>query len=101
MIPYAEALTAERRLVILQLLAQGDGHANERVIMVGLRAMNHRTGVDEAWVREQLRWLAKAECVTTDLAGDNTMLVQLSQRGALVADGSVRCDGVARPLFGT
>lgn len=101
MIPYSEALTAERRLVILQLLVQGEGHSNERVILIGLRALNHRAGVDADWVREQVRWLKKADCLTTELADDNTMLVHLTERGASVAEGSIRCAGVARPPFGT
>ncbi|MBI1407311.1 MAG: hypothetical protein GC145_14450 [Caulobacter sp.] len=97
---YAEALAAERRLCILQLLVEGRGRSNERVVQIGLKARGHWAGIDDAYVREHLRWLVKAECVTTSLSDDHTMLVSLTDHGAAVAEGRIACQGVAQPPFG-
>lgn len=97
---YAEQLLADRRLCVLRLLLDQDGCANDRVLELGLLGLGHRANLDRAYVREIVRFLETADCVTVELFQDKVMVAHLTERGALVAQGRIRCEGVARPSFG-
>lgn len=97
---YAEELKADRRLCILRLLLEQEGSANDRVLEIGLLALGHRAGLDRAYVRDLIRFLETAACVTVEMFRDTVMVANLTDRGAAVAEGRIRCEGVARPSFG-
>lgn len=97
---YAERLDADRRLAILQLLVQDEGHSNESVIEVGLLDLAHRRGVDRAYVRDQLRTLEKAGAIRLEFYRDTVMVAHLTERGVAIADGRVRVDGISKPALG-
>lgn len=97
---YKEQVTADRRLAILELLMQDHGAGNERVIEVGLTSLGHRVGVDRAYVREQIKFLETAGCVTVDLFRDTIMVATITERGAKVSKGFITVDGVTQPTPG-
>lgn len=97
---YREQVTADRRLLILELLMQDHGMGNEKVIEAGLTSLGHRVGVDRAYVREQLKFLETAGCVTIDLFRDTIMVATITERGAKVSKGFITVDGVTQPTPG-
>lgn len=97
---YKDALNADRRLILLDLLLQDGGMGNERVLEAGLDQLGHRIGVDRSSVREHLRFLETAGCVTIDLFRDTIMVATITERGVKVARGNITVDGVAKPIIG-
>lgn len=97
---YKEQVTADRRLSILELLMQDGGMGNERVLETGLTSLGHRVGVDRAYVREQMKFLETAGCVTIDLFRDTVMVATITERGAKVSKGFITVDGVTQPTPG-
>ena len=100
MTTYAEEILADRRLVMLRLLLEDEGCANDKVLEVGLRAVGHRVNVDRDYVRDQMAWLNEARCIRIEYAKDRVMVAHLTDRGAAVARGDLRVEGIARPSFG-
>ncbi|WEK38668.1 MAG: hypothetical protein P0Y50_08890 [Candidatus Brevundimonas colombiensis] len=97
---YQDDVTADRRLLILELLMQDHGMGNERVIESGLTSLGHRVGVDRAYVREQMKFLETTGCVTIDLFRDTVMVATITERGAKVSKGFITVDGVTQPTPG-
>ncbi|WP_439532052.1 hypothetical protein [Polymorphobacter sp.] len=94
---YSDRLSSERRRSILALLVQDSGRGNERVLFQALRSLGLGTGLEQAGVREQLQWLAARDCLTTRMFDDTMMVAEITDRGRLVADGSLSIDGIAPP----
>jgi hypothetical protein len=94
---YSDRLATERRRAILALLVQDSGRGNERVLFQALRALGLGTGLEQADVRALLRWLGERDCLTTQMFDDTLMVVQITDRGRLVVDGSLSIDGIAPP----
>ncbi|HVJ53466.1 MAG TPA: ArsR family transcriptional regulator [Aliidongia sp.] len=96
---FADLLQADRRLVILRLLAQSPGSAaNSSIIATGLAELGHRISRD--LVATELAWLAEQRLVTTETveAGMKSIVVAtLTERGLDVQDGRVTVPGVKRP----
>jgi hypothetical protein len=101
MTTYAEELEANRRLCMLRLLLEQEGSANDSVLEIGMKAMGHRLGVDRAYVRAMVRFLETAMLVRIEILRDVVMVAHITDRGANVAQGHQRCEGVARPAFGS
>ena len=97
---YKDLIDADRRLVILDLLMQGGGMGNEKVLESGLEQLGHRVGLDRAAVRSHLKFLETAGCVTVDLFRDTIMVATITERGAKVQKGNITVDGVATPTPG-
>lgn len=97
---YKDLVDADRRLVILDLLMQGGGMGNEKVLETGLEQLGHRVGLDRASVRAHLKFLETTGCVTVDLFRDTIMVATITERGAKAQKGNITVDGVATPTPG-
>ncbi|CAM5787493.1 ArsR family transcriptional regulator [Ottowia pentelensis] len=88
-------LTADRRLVVLRLLAGSTGYqANAYIIEAALGDMGHQVSGDR--VAADLAWLAEQGLLsTTSVAG--VTIAHLSPRGHDVAFGKAIVPGVKRP----
>lgn len=95
---YEEDLKANRRLCILKLLLEDEGHSNISIIDMGMKALGHRVGVDRAYIADQLAHLAEQKCVVLEEVKGVT-IVELTETGANVARGFAKAEGVARPSF--
>ncbi len=92
---YAEKVTADQRLRILQALAQDNGYShNEHVLASLLDNLGHAISGDK--LRTELLWLAEQGLL--EVGGVSGMMVAiLSIRGHDVATGRATAPGVARP----
>lgn len=98
MATFKEKLNADRRLLILQLLAEdGDYSHNEHVIADGLQMYGHAIG-REVLIAD-LHFLAEIDLIATSEVGATTV-ARLSTRGLDAARGRVNVPGVARPRPG-
>lgn len=95
--PYSNFLRADMRLVILRSLAELPSYrANSSVLHTVLQHWGHEPSRDQ--VKTELRWLEEQALVSIDSIGDGSvLLVALTERGADVAAGRARVDGVKRP----
>lgn len=95
--PYSNFLRADMRLVILRSLAELPSYrANSSVLHTVLQHWGHEPSRDQ--VKTELRWLEEQALVSIDSIGDGAvLLVTLTERGADVAAGRARVDGVKRP----
>lgn len=94
---YANYLSEDRRLVILRILAEMPTYrANSSVLHTVLQEWGHEPSRDQ--VKTELRWLEEQQLVTLEDVGDGAVLLaKLTERGADVAAGRARVDGVKRP----
>ncbi|HEJ2039549.1 TPA: ArsR family transcriptional regulator [Pseudomonas aeruginosa] len=94
---YANYLSEDRRLVILRILAEMPTYrANSSVLHTVLQEWGHEPSRDQ--VKTELRWLEEQQLVALDDVGDGAVLLaKLTERGADVAAGRARVDGVKRP----
>lgn len=88
-------LAADRRLVILRLLADSSGYAaNEFIVQAILADLGHEVGGDK--LRTELAWLAEQGLLSTAMVG-GVQIATLSARGLDVARGRALVPGVNRP----
>lgn len=94
---YANYLSEDRRLVILRILAEMPTYrANSSVLHTVLQEWGHEPSRDQ--VKTELRWLEEQQLVTLeDVGAGAVLLAKLTERGADVAAGRARVDGVKRP----
>lgn len=92
---YPDLVAADRRLVILRVLADSIGYTcNEHLLGSLLESFGHAVSRDA--LRTELAWLAEQGLVTTrEVAG--VTIAKLAPRGADVAAGSAHVPGVKRP----
>jgi len=95
-----EAILAERRLALLQLLIASGGRSNDGTLTTAMREIGHRQSLDQAGVREMLRELAERDCVGLDMVRDTVMVAKITERGRMAAAGDVEIGGVASPNMG-
>lgn len=93
-----EVINADRRLVILRLLAEYKGSLNSSALEAGLR--EYHGYIDRAMVRDDLKWLELRGLVTTEELGRDVLDVDVTAEGERVAEGRARVEGVARPSKG-
>lgn len=92
---YRETLAADRRLVILKLLARSPAYtSNEHTLHAALPAFGHDVGLD--LVRAELAWLDEQGLLSTDSPA-GVALARATQRGLDVAAGRSQHPGVKRP----
>jgi len=92
---YAALLAADRRLVILRILADSAGFCcNEHLLISLLEALGHVVSHDA--LRSELAWLEEQLLVSSQEVG-GVSIARLTQRGADVACGRARVPGVKRP----
>lgn len=96
-IPFAERLRADRRLVILRLLAEQVSYkANSSVLTMAMDHFGHTVSRDQ--VKTELLWLEEQSLVgVEDLAPADIFVARLTARGLEVARGLAVVHGVARP----
>ncbi len=94
-IHFADLLTSDLRLVILRLLSEDQGYAlNDSVLRSALASFGHTVSRDR--VRTELRWLEEQGLVANREVA-SVLVANLTGRGADVASGAARVDGVKRP----
>ncbi len=92
---FAELITKDMRLVMLRCLAEDPGYAlNESLLQTALELFGHHAGRDK--VRTELRWLEEQGLVTIEAVA-GILVATLTGRGADVAEGRSRIDGVKAP----
>lgn len=92
---FTKLLSADRRLVILKLLAQSDDYsANQYLLHAAMPGFGH--SISEDTVRVELDWLAEQGLVTTETIG-GIVVAKLTGRGEDVQAGRARVTGVKRP----
>jgi len=95
MTAFIQLLAADIRLVLLRLLNEGTGYAlNDSILRAALAEYGHNLSRDR--VRTELRWLEEQGLVTLETVG-TVLVATLCARGADVATGAARVDGVKRP----
>lgn len=93
---YADLVAADRRLVILRILAESIGYTcNEHLIASLLESFGHVLSRDA--LRTELAWLEEQRLLTVqDVAG--VTIAKLTARGADVAADRAWVPGVKRPV---
>ncbi len=95
---FAAILAADRRLVLLRLLAEAPGYsANAYLLQNALGAFGHHVAADA--LRAELVWLATQGLVDIDTLAE-TVIATLTEQGLDVAAGRTAHEGVKRPLPG-
>lgn len=95
---YSEHVDADRRLVILRVLAESAAYTcNEYLIGSMLDGFGHVVGADR--VRTDLAWLAEQGLIEVRDTAD-VQIATLTQRGLDVANGRAVVPGVKRPAPG-
>ena len=94
---FAQHLRQDQRLVLLRILAEMPTYrANSSVLHTVLNERGHEPSRDQA--KTELRWLEEQQLVTIEDIGEGAVLLaKLTERGADVAAGRARVDGVKRP----
>lgn len=89
-------VTEDRRLAVLRLLNDQQGYSlNESVIHDALKHLGH--AVPRAIVRDDMTWLEERQLLSIEVVADRVWVATLSERGADVATGRSRVEGVKRP----
>jgi hypothetical protein len=97
---FAEHLAEDRRLVILLLLIEAQGVANESVLRSGLEAIGHISGLTRERLREDLQFLEECGCIRQQWYGDKVVVAHLKKRGTEIAQGRIIVEGIKRPSIG-
>lgn len=92
---YTEMINEDRRLVLLQALAQSPDYALRETVLVRLLA-GERLAIGTDALRAELRWLADRGLVDIEFH-DEVQAARITVRGIDVANGHVLVDGIARP----
>ncbi len=90
-------LAEDRRLVILRLLKEAGGSANDSVLEVGLQQLGHRRGLTREVVRTEIEWLKARRLVTVEMVKDTIVVASITERGLHVAGGHEEVAGVKQP----
>lgn len=92
---YTKLLDEDRRLTILQLLAESSGYkANQYLVQSALDTFGHEVSMDR--VKGDFAWLAEQGLVIVGELGD-VQIPQLTARGLDVSQGRATHPGVKRP----
>jgi hypothetical protein len=92
-----ELMAADRRLVILRLLANEDVHgsATDSVLQTALDHVGHAVSRDQ--VRTDMAWLGEQQLVDVEELAEDIHVATLTRRGGDVAAGRATVPGVKRP----
>lgn len=97
---YASKKADRRRLLILQLMIEDGGRANDGTLLTALREMGESVEMDRAACRQMLRDLSDRDCVSIDMVRDTVMAAAITERGRMAARGDVEIGGIASPFEG-
>lgn len=91
---FAQLIAKDIRLVMLRSMAEDGNSLNESMLHTILEMFGHNISRDR--VRTEMRWLQEQGLVTIDqVAG--ILVGRLTGRGADVAEGRCKIDGVKTP----
>lgn len=88
-------LREHRRLIILRSLGEANGRLNSSVLQDACNHFGITSTRDD--VRTDCAWLKEQGLVRLDDLTPTVQLVELTERGADVAEGRARVPGVRRP----
>lgn len=95
MIPFADYLREDIRLVVLRLLVEMTAYrANSSVLTMALDSYGHTLSRDQ--VKTELYWLAEQGALTLSDVGP-VVVATLTERGQDIAAGRARVPGIKRP----
>ncbi|PHS66354.1 MAG: hypothetical protein COB09_02520 [Thalassobium sp.] len=94
---YHDIVTADQRLVILRMLEESNGSANDSVLQKVLGTYGHRISRDQ--VKTHLYWLNEQSLITIESVM-GTDVATITGRGIDVALGHARVPGVGIPRAG-
>lgn len=97
---FADQKAARRRLLILKLMIEDGGRANDGTMLTALRSIGESVEMDRETCRRLIRDLADRDCVTIDMARDTVMVARITERGRMAVAGDVEIGGVADPFEG-
>ena len=90
---YSEHVERDRRLIILRLTAEGNGSANDRMLVTGLSHWGIRCTLET--VTHSLAWLAEHGFVRIrDVAGSDVKVAEITRKGRDVAAGLTDAPGI-------
>ena len=93
MTTYAEHVERDRRLIVLRLLADNNGAANDRMLQAGLGKWGIRCTI--AVVSSSLAWLAQQGfCQVKPVDGSGVTVAEITHRGREVAEGLAETPGI-------
>lgn len=92
---YADLVTEDRRLVLLQALAESPDYALRETVLVRLLA-GERLAIGTDALRGELRWLADRGLIDIEFH-DDVQAARITIRGVDVANGHTQVDDIARP----
>ena len=92
---YKDLVAQDRRLVLLQALAQSPDYALRETVLVRLLA-GERLAIGVYDLRTEMRWLADRGLVDIEFH-DEVQAARITLRGVDVAHGHTLVDGIARP----
>lgn len=92
---YNDLVAQDRRLVLLQALAQSPDYALRETVLVRLLE-GERLAIGHDDLRGEFRWLADRGLVDIEFH-DDVQAARITVRGVDVANGHTRVDGIARP----
>lgn len=89
-----------RRLMILQLMVEDGGQANENSLLTAMRAMGETMDMSQDACRALMRDLAARDCLSIDMVRDTVMVGRITERGRMAVSGDAEVGGVASPYKG-
>lgn len=90
---YAEHVEKERRLIILRLLVENKGAANDRMLQKGLQKWGIRCALDV--VTSSLSWLSQQGfCQLKPVNGSGVVVAEITRRGREIVEGLAEVPGV-------
>ncbi|OBS10800.1 VpaChn25_0724 family phage protein [Acidihalobacter prosperus] len=92
---YADLVAEDRRLVLLQALTESPDYALRETVLLRLLE-GERLAIGQDGLREELRWLADCGALTIEYH-DGIQAARITARGADIAAGRTRVEGIARP----
>ena len=93
MTTYVEHVEHDRRLVILRLLADNAGTANDRMLQTGLAKWGIRCALTT--VASSLTWLVEQGfAVTRPVNGSGVWVAEITRRGREISEGLAESPGI-------
>jgi hypothetical protein len=93
---FRDYIVEDLRLVLLLLLKEAGGSANESVLQGGAASVGHPRA-SRTEIRTQLEWLRERGLVTHQWYDQKLLVASLTERGLDTADGREHVEGVKKP----
>lgn len=100
MTDFERNLAEHRRIVILRLLAEGSGKANESILLDCLDQVGLDAGLTRDAVRADLNFLTARDLVKLSFINETLAVAAITTRGVDCAKGRIIIDGIKKPSLG-